>query len=440
MQTRVRGLTFQWRPAKGFDALRVSVYHNGKPTWIKANKHATLKEVNEYLKTKGLKKETASHDNHFNTLKQRLVAELQSEYKLKSYLIEQRLELKTREFSFERSLEKFVDNRSQEISCVHNYKSILLSFWFPFFIKENKCEHPNDFIKWKRDVEDHVKSAKKKNGQKFSVNSYSGLTSAFNEYMRYLLKKEYITQDKYFEVHIEVNKTEHQKRGKYKQARTLDTYSHDELLEIKGLIDKTYALEKGEAHEVAERKHVMKRRAYTFYLGLCLGLRRGNILGLKAENLKPRADVPHVTTKDNIVTAWSRTGSSEKLILENSTKTFKGSVSLPLIMPDLKTLQEVCDFLIAHTPKGEYLVECYPDSVAKFWRQIAKECGFKFLHPHAWKHSYATIGGANMQWYGNDPLLLQLCCMHSKFETTLKYINNDKDQLLRMFKTKSAAK
>lgn len=438
MQTRVRGLTFQWRPAKGFDALRVSVYHNTKPLWIKAKKHSTLNEINEYLKAKGLKQETAGSDNHFNTLKQRLVSELQSEYKLKSYIIEQKLELKTREFSFVKSLEKFVDNRSQEISCVHNYKSILLSFWFPFFIKENGCEHPSDFIKWKRDIEDHIKSAKKRNGQKFSVNSYSGLTSALNEYMRYLLKKEYITQDKYFEVHIEVNKTEQQKRGKYKQARTLDTYSLEELFSIKEKIDNTYKIEKGEAAESVDRKHTIKRRAYAFYLGLCTGLRRGNILGLKAVNLHPHNEVPHIATKGNIVSGWSRTGTADKMILENSTKTFKGSVSLPLILPDTKTLQDVCDFLIEHTPKGEYLIECYPDSVARFWRQISKECGFKFLHPHAWKHTYATIGGANMRWYGNDPLLLQLCCMHSKFETTLKYINNDKDQLLRMFKNKLA--
>lgn len=162
------------------------------------------------------------------------------------------------------------------------------------------------------------------------------------------------------------------------------------------------------------------------------------ILDLKAVNLHPHNEVPHIATKDNIVSGWSRAGTADKMILENSTKTFKGSVSLPLILPDTKTLQGVCDFLIEYTPKGEYLIECYPDSVARFWRQISKECGFKFLHQHAWKHTYATIGGANMRWYGNDPLLLQLCCVHSKFETTLKFINNDKDQLLRMFKNKLA--
>jgi integrase len=38
----------------------------------------------------------------------------------------------------------------------------------------------------------------------------------------------------------------------------------------------------------------------------------------------------------------------------------------------------------------------HPDSINVFWKKIAMECGFKYLSPLQWRHSFATIGALHL--------------------------------------------
>jgi integrase len=126
------------------------------------------------------------------------------------------------------------------------------------------------------------------------------------------------------------------------------------------------------------------------------------------------------------------------LVFEDSTKITSGErIQLPLVQPSPEILVDVARFLKKHIAPKDRLLECYPDTIVKWWRQIAKECDFNFLHPHAWKHSYATIGALHLHdWYRGNPYFLQKCCLHSSFRTTEKYINQVSNQFLKAFARK----
>ena len=106
----------------------------------------------------------------------------------------------------------------------------------------------------------------------------------------------------------------------------------------------------------------------------------------------------------------------------------------PFIQPSREVLVEIANFLKANLKPGQELLDCSPDTVAKWWRKICKQCGFKFIHPHGWKHGYATIGAMHLHdWYKGNPYYLQRCCLHSSFRTTEKYIRQVSNQLLKAF-------
>lgn len=180
----------------------------------------------------------------------------------------------------------------------------------------------------------------------------------------------------------------------------------------------------------------MRIRAYALYFGVCTGLRRGSLLGLRARNLFPEASVPHFQLADNIVNGWSR-GIKGSVILENSSKmsTFEeGTVCIPLIQPDRALITDVASFLKDNLPPELRLIEAQPDVVNKWWRRVAKDCGFKFLSPLQWRHSYATLGALHLaDWYKNNTYLLQQCCLHSSIKMTEKYVNQKSSQLLKAF-------
>ena len=166
----------------------------------------------------------------------------------------------------------------------------------------------------------------------------------------------YISEDDVFHLKAKVT-LEQIKRGKLKNKRNADTYTEIELIEIKDLIDRTY-----------QNDIKMKIRAYTLYFGVCTGLRRGNLLGLRARNLFPEASVPHFQLADNIVNGWSR-GIKGTVILENSSKmsTFEeGTVCIPLIQPDRASITDVASFLKDNLPPESRLIDAQPDVVNKW--------------------------------------------------------------------------
>jgi integrase len=419
-KTGVRGLTERWRRHKNHDSYQVGITTVRPQKWISPKDHATAKQIGQYLRASKLKEKDAVKDNHFQTLRHRLIQEVSQEHSLVAYRIKERLELQTKQFNFDDSLEQFVSFKS-DTSVSMKHRSTLVNVWLPFY-REKGCLHPRDFIMWRKQAQQHIKVVKKQDGdERYSIHSWSSLTNAHNEYLKFLLENGDITDTEFFAVYAKIT-PEMKKRGLTKQSRKQETYTETEVLNIKEKIDATYA-----------DNLKMKLRAYAIYIGVCSGIRRGNLLGLLVDDLQPDAEIPHLCTRDNIVAGWSR-GEKGDIVLENSSKTIVGVVKLPFLLPTPDILVEVARFLKAHIKPGERLLNCSTGTVDDWWAAIAKECGFKFLTPHDWKHSYATIGALHLHdWYMGNPYYLQMCCMHQKYETTLKYINQRSDNLLKAF-------
>lgn len=420
-RTGIRGLTERWRRYESYDSYQIGNTAVKPTKWISAKDHLTANQIDQYLKVKKLRKDTAMADQEFLTLRSRILAELSSDFGFTVYKIKEKLNLRTKKFNFEESVELFVNFKS-DTSVPIKHKLYLESVWLPFYL-EKRCEHPREFRLWKKQAILHLKSVKKKyTNEKYSVNSLSTLTNTHNEYMTFLLDNDDITEAEHFKIYARIT-TEMKKRGLSSASRKRDTYSEHDLLSIKSLIDKRYA-----------QDSLMKIRAYAIYFGVCTGLRRGNLLGLRAKNLQPNSEVPHFETSDNIVPGWSR-GITGTVTLENSTKTFVGTIKLPFIQPSKEILCEVSRVLIDYLKPNDRILNCSPRTVADWWKEIARECGFKYLTPHDWKHSYATNGALHLRdWYDRNPYLLQMCCLHQKYETTLQYINQKADPFLASFK------
>ena len=410
--TSVKGIYFEFRSAKQYDALRVWVRPNkGEQIAISAKIHPTLKEINRHLEASGLRQHQTDADLLFQTLWQRLQQELRTEYSLQFYRAMVRVDLQSKEFNFEKSLEEFREYKNNT-SVSHSYYSTMKQFWLPFFIGKG-CLHPCDFKCFRSQAETHVRTADTVHGEKYSHYSYGGLCKALNQYMKFLEKYKYINANDLFTIWV-VTTLEEKKRGKLKRKRSTDTYDLKETIQIKNLIDKTYANDPNE-----------KAIAYGLFFGICTGLRQGNLLGLKAQDLFPETAVPHFRVSDNIVKGWSR-GQKGSITFENSTKTTSeedGEILLPLLQPTTEIACEVARYLKAFYKPNDRILPLSPDQVYRRWQSIAKRCGFKFLNPHNWKHSYATNGGQLLQsLYKGDPRLLQLCCLHTSFKMTEKYI------------------
>jgi len=147
-----------------------------------------------------------------------------------------------------------------------------------------------------------------------------------------------------------------------------------------------------------------------------------------------RPNPPHFQLKDNVVSGWSR-GEVGTIVIENATKTsYDENTKIPLIQPDIKIIVDVAKFLKQNLKPDQRLLDCAPDTISKWWRKICGECDIPFVHPHGWRHSYATLGAMNLKkWYRGTPYLLQACCQHASYRTTEKYIQGTSDELLERF-------
>lgn len=406
------GLTFKFRTGNTCDALRAWVFKGGKYFSISAKVHPTLKMINRYLKDHTLREAQAINDNAFNLLKQRLEHELRSEFGLATYKALERLDMQTKHFDFEESLEAF-EIWKQRTSVSYSYRRTMEIFWFPFFLKEKNCIHPSEFIDHKEDADLYVRSHRTPHGEPISVHSYNGYLKVLNQYLEFCLSKKIIGQANHFKLWYTPT-TEETKRGLLKRKRSSATYDLLELFEIKEKIDRTYSS--------APTKKLL---AYGFLLGTVTGLRRGNILGLKAEDLFPDDQIPHFRVSDNIVSGYSR-GEESVQIFENATKTTtqeNEEILLPLLQPSVKVAQEIAQHLKSNYKPKDRVCPSTPGGFYRAWKRIAKECGFRFINPHNWKHSYATIGADHIHdWYKGNPRLLQLCCLHTSYKMTEKYI------------------
>jgi|GEM_PF-2093125 len=405
MDSRIRGLQFYWRKGKSFDALMAQVYlvETKKPLWIA--KHPLLTQINDYLRLKKLGQNEAISDPHLIAIKEKFAEEMKKQYGLSSYLAKRKVDLKTKEFDFGVSIDLFFKQKSKTTAVANSYRGCLNHFWRPLHRDKYACQHPNDFKNFEGFIEDDIRQAKSKHGKGYSPHTYSGLTSVFNEFMKFLKKKGVITNEAFFLVYVETDTLEQEKRGLTVSTRGKDYYKTEDLYEIKKKIDLAYPVTgKLDPEDLKDNKK-WKLRAYAIFLGFCMGLRRGNIIGLKAEDLHPDNEVPYLVTIDNIVVGHSR---AEKgaLKLENSTKIFKGRVELPFIQPDVETIVEVAIYIKSEVKKGYILTGgsqtgiIFPDSFNAFWKKISEKCKFRYVHPHGFKHGYASRGAVRLSdWY-----------------------------------------
>jgi len=335
------------------------------------------------------------------------------EHRLSAYKALERVSLKTKQFDFDASIDEFYkykDNTSQPVT----YHDGMRDFWLPFFLKEKGCTHPSEFIQYRQAAIQHVRSKLcQRDGKPISFHSYNNFSKILNQYVQFLNETNAIGSQSVFKIWITATKEEI-KRGKLKRKRSTRTYDLQELIEIKKKIDRTYA---------KNPKRLTK--AYGYYFGVITGQRQGNVLGFKAEDLFPEATIPHFRVSDNIVSGYSR-GQRGYIIFENATKTTTqedDEILLPLIQPSRGIAVEVARHLKNSYKPKERICLGTPHTFYRTWKRIAKDCGFTFLNPHNWKHTYATIGGEHLEeWYNGRADLLQMCCLHESLSMTEKYI------------------
>ena len=424
-QTNIQGIYKMWRSYPTWSALRVAIRapNERQQITISGKLYPLLKSINDYLEANKLHQEQAEESAEFKQLFDRLCQELKKDYALPYYKILEKLDLEKKSFNFKDSLDDFETYKTRH-SISHAYRIYVERFWLPFFLNKKLCQHPRDFVEHHAAAEFYLRSTKNKHGRLYSPAAYNSMTTPLNEYMRFLLKTRVIEQSQFFTVDHKLT-LEERKRRLHTPVRTTDTYTVKDLESIKEKIDARY-------FDPEDLK--WKLRAYAIYLGsFCMGLRVGNILGTPTKNLRPDAEVPYLQLKDNIVNGWSR-GLKGDLLIEDATKTScDDNVKLPFLLPTKEICIEVANFLKKHIKPNDKILKCSSGVPSRWWRQISEDCGFRYLHPHAGKHSFATIGAANMHLFNDNPYLLQQCCLHSDYRTTLKYINKKSDELLKQF-------
>ncbi len=406
------GVNFKFRPGKKFDAFRAWVFKDGRYVAVSAKVHPTLKRLNKFLSDNGLRGPQAEKFPEFIELRQRLEHELRSEFGLATYKAIAKLDMQTKNFDFEKSLDDFQVWKS-DTSVSYSYRRTMEHFWLPFFLKVKHCIHPSEFIEHQEDAKLYVRAHKSTDGKPISFHSYNGFFKVLNQYMKFCLAKRLIGPGSTFGLWVVATKEE-MKRGMLKRKRSTDTYDLNDLIEIKKRIDATYA-------DAPEKK----KKAYGFLMGIYTGLRQANILGLKAEDLFPENEIPHFRVSDSIVSGYSR-GLKGSVTFINATKTTTQEdeeIVLPLLQPSVEIASEVATFLKANYEPKDRICPATPGTFYRAWERICDECDIKFLNPHNWKHSYATIGTDNLEaWYRGNPRLLQLCCLHTSYSMTERYI------------------
>jgi len=420
--SRFEGLYFTWREGKSRGALRafISKGHEN-PVAISAKVHPTLRAISELLKKKNyLLEEDAERDPEYKKLKARLEQELGSEHGLESYRALEKIDLKTKAFDFEPVLEEFRAFKDDTAIPV-DYVNYMKNFWLPWYFSKG-CYHPKEFRKLRNQAELHVKTAKKKDGQKYSHNTYNVLCRTLNQFIFFCEKYDYIGKEDTFKIWV-TQTLEQQKRSYSESSRSDEVYTLSDLENIKLKIDRRY-----------KDDPKSKLLAYGLYFGVITGLRRGNFAGLKSENLFPDAKVPHFIVRDNVVSGRSR-GHKGFIVQKDATKTSAGKpIAINMVQPSIPIITEVARYLKCHLSPEDKLFPYLPDRISKTWTRIAKECGFKALTPLQWRHSYATIGAIHLEkMYKGNPAFLQRCCLHDDYRTTQGYIRTHSPEFLGLF-------
>ena len=147
-------------------------------------------------------------------------------------------------------------------------------------------------------------------------------------------------------------------------------------------------------------------------LGLCLGLRRGEICGLRWQ------DVSWESSEINIVNQRMRLDTGQIIDALPKSRSSVRSIPIPSqLMARLRSERQLSGYIDSITPSG----------LNKAHRVLVARLGLPYIPLHGLRHSMAT----SCIRHGGDMRSLQLVLGHAKYSTTAdRYTHPDRDMLL----------
>ena len=138
-------------------------------------------------------------------------------------------------------------------------------------------------------------------------------------------------------------------------------------------------------------------------LCLCLGLRRGEICGLKWENCNMADHIIHIST--------AKTSLEDGSTIENSTKTRKArDLPVPRILWPMMAEAKL-------TAASAYVCSCTPSGLYQAHRRVCRKAGIDPIPLHGLRHSFATSALRS----GADLRIIQATLGHSTINTTARF-------------------
>lgn len=278
-KSNIPGLIEDYRRNDEFDGYRVAVCKDGKQQkWLGPKVDPRIRQLNDYLKRNHLREAEALQDTEFLRMRSAFLNAFKDEHGLKEYRVRERVFHESKEFDYRASLDEFMAYKSDTaIPVRHRY--YMTQIWLPFFSGLG-CNHPREWKTYRGRARQHVRTVKKKHkDERYSPETWVGIAATLNEYMNWCLDEGYITEPEHFSLSVGLT-LEQKKQNQSSQQRDDDVYSIDELLDMKKRIDSVY-----------QDNLKWKLRAYGIYFGVGSGLRRGNLLGMEAQDLQPDSDL-----------------------------------------------------------------------------------------------------------------------------------------------------
>lgn len=435
-KTAFKGLTYEYRKNEHYDSIRLRVWNQklGRDEPISARVDSDLAILCDQMRTNKLREEDVEGDASFQKNLNALIHKYADRHGLAEYKIRVKMEFATKAFNFDKILELFIEEKKESASNAYIYQHYLKNIWLPFFI-ERGCTHPSQWKNYKSEAKAHVKTVKKMDGKgKYDKDTWVSIAMTLNGFLEWMHQEGHLpNRDDVFSIHVAPTKEQLKRSGESNKRRDRSVYTFDDIYLMKKTADSLF---KG------KDELEWKIRAYAMIFGICTGLRRGNLLGLRARNLHPDASIPHFEVEDNVVSGHSRLEVGV-LVHKYATKTTVGEViALPMLQPDSKTLREIARFLKEQFRPDERILNCNPRTVQRWWYQVIdrmnRQCGAKLkrIHPHGWKHSFATNGALNFsEMYGGDLMKFHRCCLHEDVRTTMDYLDIKNKNFLAGFKS-----
>ena len=158
--------------------------------------------------------------------------------------------------------------------------------------------------------------------------------------------------------------------------------------------------------------------AYMIALQLFTGLRRGELLSLKWEN---------INIKDKYIKICSSVSICEGGLAEKNTTNNKKDRIIPItedILNVLKKISENCSsktYLFQNQKGGYISLKTYHDRYKGYFNKLQSICNIRYMTPHKLRHTYATC----LLRSGADIETVRCLLGHSTISTTQIYVHTN---------------